>query len=639
MSLQVGQEFAGYRILRVLGAGGMGTVYLATHPRLPRDDALKVLPAEFTGDAEYRARFTREADLAAGLSHPNIVGIQDRGEHDGQFWISMDYVAGTDLAQLLTDGYQVGLPVDQVAAIVTAVAAALDYAHYRGLLHRDVKPANILLSDADRQKRRIYLADFGIARRINDSAGLTGTNMAVGTVAYAAPEQLRGDPLDGRADQYALACTTFHLLTGSPPYTDPNPTVVITRHVSAPPPPIGARRAELAGLDPVFMRAMAKEPSGRFGSCSEFAALVSRFLTGDQSGTQPAFAINVAPQTFATLPIVQSPTGKKSRTSVLIGAVLGIALLIGGGIFAGVHLTRKPHAAAPATSSAPPTSMISPPPSPSTTANIPDGPGPFNGTYRADFGAATDLDGNPGNIAPFTGTYGLRSLCRSTGCIATAARMSRGDDLASSLVFDETDGHWVAVAAIPDQCRSKPTESWQMFTLTPGPDNTLTGELIRTTSNTCRDKRSLTMTRTGDLDVNTVTDPSTVPPRVVSPAEALHGHYHLERTFQRGIQGPPGDAAVTTACLRTGARCSSYFHGSSGDVPLIFANGIWSLNTEEDYPCPAGGTTHFSVTAHFPLPGPPQNPIQLLSGQGHQEQTGNCAVNTDFSQTITRTGD
>lgn len=198
MSLEVGQEFAGYTILRMLGAGGMGRVYLATHPRLPREDALKVLAAEYTADPEYRTRFAREADLAAGLSHPHIVRIYDRGENDGQLWISMDYVAGTDASHLLYERYQRGLPIDEVIAIISAVASALDYAHHRGLLHRDVKPANILLTEPDGgQARRIYLADFGIARRIDDATAITAVNVAVGTVAYAAPEQLKGEPSTG----------------------------------------------------------------------------------------------------------------------------------------------------------------------------------------------------------------------------------------------------------------------------------------------------------------------------------------------------------------------------------------------------------------------------------------------------------
>src|ERR1700759_5431578 len=160
----------------------------------------------------------------------------------------MDFVSVTDAAKLLREHYTRGMPVGLAMQIIAAVGSALDYAHQRGLLHRDVKPANILLADPDGQERRVFLADFGIARRIEDATGLTATNMTVGTANYAAPEQLKGAPIDGRADQYALACTAFHLLAGSPPYVDSNPAVVISQHVNAPPPPIGARRADLSGL-------------------------------------------------------------------------------------------------------------------------------------------------------------------------------------------------------------------------------------------------------------------------------------------------------------------------------------------------------------------------------------------------------
>ncbi|MBO0883982.1 MAG: serine/threonine protein kinase, partial [Mycobacterium sp.] len=167
-SLSEGDVFAGYTIVRLLGSGGMGEVYLAQHPRLPRRDALKVLPATLTADSEFRKRFSREADIAAELWHPHIVGIHDRGEFEGQLWLSMDYVEGTDAAELLRGRHPSGMPPADVFEIITAVADALDYAHLRGLLHRDVKPANLLLTEADPQARRILLADFGIAREVGD---------------------------------------------------------------------------------------------------------------------------------------------------------------------------------------------------------------------------------------------------------------------------------------------------------------------------------------------------------------------------------------------------------------------------------------------------------------------------------------
>ena len=177
MPLADGATFAGYTIVRLLGSGGMGEVYLAQHPRLPRRDALTVLPASVSADGEYRERFNREADIAATLWHPHIVGVHDRGEYDGQLWISMDYVEGTDAARLLRERYPDGMPKSEVAKVIAAIADALDYAHERNLLHRDVKPANILLANPGSNDERILLADFGIARWADDVSGLTATNM------------------------------------------------------------------------------------------------------------------------------------------------------------------------------------------------------------------------------------------------------------------------------------------------------------------------------------------------------------------------------------------------------------------------------------------------------------------------------
>jgi serine/threonine protein kinase, bacterial len=276
MPIADGAEFAGYTILRLLGTGGMGEVYLVQHPRLPRQEALKILPASVSADTEYRQRFAREADIAASLWHPHVVAIHDRGEHDGQLWITMDYVEGTDAAQLIRDRYPHGMPPKNVLEIVSAIADALDYAHERYLLHRDVKPANILMTNPRMGDRRILLADFGIARGTNEANALTATNVTVGSVAYAAPEQLTGKVLDGRADQYALACTAFHLLTGAPPFASSNPAVVIGNHLSSPPPRLGGLRADLGSMDHVLAKAMAKEPFQRFDTCREFAAALVR---------------------------------------------------------------------------------------------------------------------------------------------------------------------------------------------------------------------------------------------------------------------------------------------------------------------------------------------------------------------------
>jgi serine/threonine protein kinase, bacterial len=342
MPLNQGDVFAGYTILRQLGSGGMGEVYLAQHPRLPRRDALKVLPASLTGDDEYRQRFSREADIAAELWHPHIVGIHDRGEFEGQLWLSMDYVEGTDAAELLRTRYPSGMPKAEVFEIVTAVADALDYAHLRGLLHRDVKPANILLTEADSRGRRILLADFGIARQIGDISGLTATNMVVGTTGYSAPEQLMGSDIDARADQYALGCTAFQLLTGAAPYQNSNAAVVISQHLSAPPPLIGERRPELAELNDVITTVLAKDPGDRYSSCTDFAtALTGRPAVG--AARTVAGGAAAAPTARVTAPQqpAQAKTGRRAlRPAVVISAVATLLLLAVVGVV-GVDLMRR----------------------------------------------------------------------------------------------------------------------------------------------------------------------------------------------------------------------------------------------------------------------------------------------------------
>ncbi|ORB28551.1 serine/threonine-protein kinase [Mycolicibacterium parafortuitum] len=353
MPLAAGETFAGYTIVRLLGSGGMGEVYLAQHPRLPRQDALKVLPAEVSGDSEYRQRFEREADIAATLWHPHIVGVHDRGEDNGRIWISMDYVEGTDAAHLLAAQRSAGLPVTQVAEIVTAVADALDYAHENRLLHRDVKPANILLSRPGAPNQRILLADFGIARWEDDISGLTATNMTVGTVSYAAPEQLMGRKLDGRADQYALAATAFHLLTGSPPFSHSNPAVVISQHLSAEPPRLAGHRPELAGLDPVLAKALAKDPADRFEHCADFAHALRHHLTG---ATAPDSGVT-RPATPATEP------RSRLRPAIVVPAVLAVLLVVAIAV-AALEFLRADRPETPPTAQPTPETTTTPAPAP-----------------------------------------------------------------------------------------------------------------------------------------------------------------------------------------------------------------------------------------------------------------------------------
>ncbi|MFE9789363.1 protein kinase [Nocardia salmonicida] len=273
-----GDIVAGYRIERVLGSGGMGSVYAARHPRLPRLVAVKLLHSSFSADPVFRGRFEREADLAGRLDHPNIVAIHDRGSEDGRLWIAMQYVAGSDAESALRTG---ALAPDRALRISRATADALDCAHAAGLLHRDVKPANILLSEgAAGSGERVLLTDFGIAKAIDEATALTRTGTLVATLRYAAPEQLDGRAAGPRSDQYALACTLFHLLAGRPPYTATNAGALVGAHLMQPVPRISPLVPGLpAAVDAVFARALAKDPDHRFASCAQMVAAATTALT------------------------------------------------------------------------------------------------------------------------------------------------------------------------------------------------------------------------------------------------------------------------------------------------------------------------------------------------------------------------
>ncbi|WP_431962131.1 serine/threonine-protein kinase [Nocardia sp. bgisy134] len=316
--LHEGEVFAGYVIERQLGRGGMGSVYLARHPRLPRRTALKLLNREMFADNEIRARFEREADLVAQLDHPNIVTVYDRGIENSQLWISMQYVDGSDAAEADPNS----LAPDRAVRIVAETAKALDYAHGMGILHRDVKPANILLARAGIDQERIFLTDFGIARLRDDAGHLTQTGTFTATLTYASPEQLTGAPLDGRTDQYSLACTLYWLLAGVVPFESTNPAVVIQGHLQQPPPPLSSLRHGLpVALDGVLAKALSKRAEQRFGSCAEFAEAARRALAGvATSGAamtppQPYFAAPQAPMPHG--PVAPPP----SRVPIVHGHV------------------------------------------------------------------------------------------------------------------------------------------------------------------------------------------------------------------------------------------------------------------------------------------------------------------------------
>ncbi|MBF6170495.1 serine/threonine-protein kinase [Nocardia blacklockiae] len=347
-TLSPGVIFAGYRIDRVLGAGGMGTVYLAAHPRLPRFDAVKVLPEALGADPEYRARFGREAELAARLDHPNIVAVRDRGIEHGRLWIAMQLVEGIDAAEALrrTPG---GLEPRLATHIVTEAARGLDAAHRAGLLHRDVKPANLLLeSRGATEPPRVYVSDFGIARSATETTGLTETGSVLATVAYAAPEQITAGPVDQRADVYALGCTYYELLTGSKPFPRPTPAAVMHAHLNDPPPRPSAHVPGLPpGFDAVIARALAKNPRDRYPSCGALAADLAAIAGGAAVPPPPV-----------SVPVFTPPRPARRGLRWAVAALVGVLAVVAG-IVAVTTMSDDPPAAAPAASSAATTPPVS----------------------------------------------------------------------------------------------------------------------------------------------------------------------------------------------------------------------------------------------------------------------------------------
>jgi serine/threonine-protein kinase len=253
---RVGTELAGYRLEALLGRGGMGAVYLAEDAALGRKVAVKLLAPALTDNQRFRDRFLRESQIAASLDHPHVVPIYGAGEADGQLFLAMRYVEGSDLRELLAR--EGPLAPERALALLAQVAGALDAAHARGLVHRDVKPGNVLVAAP---AEHCYLADFGLTKQTASVSGLTGTGELVGTVEYVSPEQIRGDPVDARSDVYSLACVLYECLAGKSPFERDSEVATLWAHVNEPPPALGI------DLDELLARALDKSPAARPATC------------------------------------------------------------------------------------------------------------------------------------------------------------------------------------------------------------------------------------------------------------------------------------------------------------------------------------------------------------------------------------
>ena len=349
--LAPGAVLAGYRLVSEVARGGMGVVWLAEQAGLERRVALKVIAPELAADPSFRARFTRESRMAAHIEHPNVVPIYEASEADGRLFLAMRYVDGVDLRELMRR--EGPLPPARAVSTLAQVAAALDAAHDRGLVHRDVKPANVLIEG----RGHVYLTDFGLTKRVEASAAITRGGEWVGTVDYIAPEQVRGEAVGARADVYSLGCVLHELVTGRVAYERDSDVAKLWAHVNEPPPSLAAEPlAEVRALDPVVARAMALRPDERFASAGELAQAAQDALAGGPATvldpTPPPSPRPAAPAPAPTGPTAALPDAgawspahpvppaharRSGGTAVAI--VIAAALLALGGIAAAVIAT------------------------------------------------------------------------------------------------------------------------------------------------------------------------------------------------------------------------------------------------------------------------------------------------------------
>ncbi|HVQ51292.1 MAG TPA: serine/threonine-protein kinase, partial [Mycobacterium sp.] len=433
-----GTPFGRYQLIAQLGRGGMGEVWRAHDSTIDRVVALKMLLPHYAKDPDFDKRFRREARTAARLDDPHVVPIYDVGEIDGRLYVTMRLIDGIDLDTLLRSG---PLEPKRAVHIIEQIAGALHAAHRAGLVHRDVKPSNILLADND----FAYLIDFGIARAAGDTK-LTSEGSTIGTWAYMAPERFNTGESAPSSDIYALACVLYQCLTGELPFPGSTLEQVAVSHMVMPPPrPSQERNTIPTAMDNVIATGLAKQTTDRYPTAVEMAAAARQAITETTSQTRPALApvpppviqSNWAPPpgpalTYPTPPPSHAPPPappswppaqpwappppppkRSSRKPLfLTGALLGVVLLVAGGVFAAMRLTRHDN--------------------PSTTHSTAQGAGPlagqsFNGTYRADLGPGTDLDGKPVPNAPATiSSWAVRSTCGAGGCMATAANIGDG---------------------------------------------------------------------------------------------------------------------------------------------------------------------------------------------------------------------
>ncbi|WP_051175811.1 serine/threonine-protein kinase [Nocardia exalbida] len=664
-----GVAFGRYQLHELIGEGGMGQVWRAYDTVTDRIVAIKLLPEQYAVIPGFRERFRREAHDTAQLREPHVVPIHGYGEIDGHLYLDMRLIDGADARTLLNrDG---AMPPEMAVAVIAQAAAALDAAHAQSLVHRDVKPSNLLVTDSG----FVYLIDFGIARSASDTP-LTSTSTMIGTLAYMAPERFTSGVADARSDVYALTCVLCECLTGLPPYPSNSAEQQIAAHLTAIPPAPSVRRLGLpVGFDDVVARGMSKNPDDRYSTAGELATAAGRALTtapAVAAGTIPASISapgfdghSARPGTPPPIPSAEPDTDQKStigagpfahfgglrpissesgrirpdgtappgrKRPVIRVAVAVVAVLIAGATAAGIWWlaqNSKPEMA-------------------------------FEGKYEINYTPRT-INGKPDDGPPATRVWSVRSDCpsHSERCVAsiTSQNPSEPEKTPTQFVADYRDGAWMITREVPPQpdtdCESPITHApqivsaWQRLEFRSG-DPSWAGTYVGSAGGPCAyiQEAGMTLVRVGEIDPKVaVVPPDTIPDRVdTRPPALISGTYDVTITYAStpdGSNSPPPDRfrqRYDTICLRRGDRCAATTQADPRADPrkdpravfspmFVLENGAWRTGYSSPFPCFAGSNEpHTNATFHWELfpsdVGP--DPTEFLKGTLIRDKADPC---------------